>query len=304
MQSLNSDRPVLTSPEVLELSGDREVLPKFLRRPARFIGQLSLERLARSNTFKMFVAGAFVLGAGGFLMAERSDLRQHMASATTTAGFKVNNFVLNGSDQVDSEVVKMHIGPSLQGDLFDLDVEEAREAIARNSWIESATVRKVFPDTLVVDIVERKPVALWKSNDRIFLVSRDGIIIDEAREEHSVLPQVVGEGTNLAASDMLSTLARFPMINSRVAAYVRVADRRWNLNMRDGTKILLPEQDWKSSIASLYDLQARLEILDRDLIQLDMRLPDRLVVRLRPDVAQIRKAAIEKALSEVVGHKI
>ena len=110
------------------------------------------------------------------------------------------------------------------------------------------------------------------------------------------LPQVVGAGANLAASEFVSEVARFPKIVERAGAFVRVADRRWNIVLKDGLKILLPEYGWKESLVELSSLQSKQGILDRELVQIDMRLPDRMVLRLEQEDARERREYLENIL--------
>ncbi len=180
--------------------------------------------------------------------------------------------------------------------MFSFKVDAARDEVLNDPWVKSATVRKVYPDTIVVDVVERKPVALWQSKGEIHLISRDGFVISQAGPKHMNLPQVVGEGANMAAAEFLSVIGRFPSISQKASAYVRVAGRRWNVRINDGPQVLLPEADWQVALNELQVLQKEKELLDRDVVQIDMRLADRLVIKLDPDAAEIRKTAIQKSL--------
>jgi cell division protein FtsQ len=243
-----------------------------------------------------FVALATVCG-GLYLMQEDQIGGTALASAMSNSGFKVNNLVINGAESLDTDHVKASLAPLLQKSIFNVDADNARERISGIQWVKSSTVRKVYPDTLVVDVVERVPVALWKSDGDLYLISRDGFAIAKAEAHHMHLPQVVGDGANDVASEFLAVIDRYPQLVRRANAYVRVGSRRWNLVLDNGVTILLPSDEWRGSLNQLVDLQESRRILERDLEQIDMRLSDRLVFRLAPGAAKGRKENLKKIMS-------
>ena len=271
--------------------------------PQDSFSQNSFSNLFSSRAVRIALALSVAVPAAGFMAVRHETTGQMLASATTLAGFRVQNLVINGGENLDRQALKFLLGSELEKSLFEFDVEVARKRIKQNSRVAEATVRKIYPASVVVDIVEREPFALWKVDGVVNLISRDGAVISELGENQPMLPQVVGNGANAVASEFLATMSRFPMLAARMEAYVRVAGRRWNMVTREGTTILLPETEWQSALGELYELQARREILDRDLMQIDLRLADRLVVRMQPDTAQSRRIEIEK-LATSAGHKI
>jgi len=140
---------------------------------------------------------------------------------------------------------------------------------------------------IYVDITERRPYAIWQNQGKFQLIDRNGeVVTNEDVAAFSDLPLVVGLGAPPHAADMLAALAAVPDIKSRVAAMVRVGERRWNLQLKNNITIMLPEGHEAAALARLADLQTQQQLLDRPLLFVDMRLPDRLAVRPRPS-AQI-----------------
>lgn len=270
-------------------------LPRFVRRAIRFAQGLTPAGLFRNRGFQVFsLALVAVVGVGYFI--QNSDKNSLVASATSYVGFEANKLVVNGNNNLDINILQARLATQLGNSLFSFKVDAARDEVLNDPWVQSATVRKVYPDTIVVDVVERKPVALWQSKGEVHLISRDGFVISQAGPKHMNLPQVVGEGANMAAAEFLSVISRFPIISEKASAYVRVAGRRWNVRINNGPQVLLPEADWQIALGELQNLQLKKELLDRDVVQIDMRLTDRLVIKLDPDTAEIRKTAIQKSL--------
>ena len=152
------------------------------------------------------------------------------------------------------------------------------------SWVESATVERRLPGTLVVRLTERRPFALWQHQGRFVLIDRAGARVaeqDVTRDAaaFSQLPLVVGAGAPERAAGLLDQLAAQPDLKARVVAAVRVGERRWNLRLANGADVLLPEGAEAKAMARLMELHAAQALLDRPLQSFDLRLPDRMVVR-------------------------
>lgn len=271
-------------------------LPLFIRRGIRSFKGGTPFGLLRNRILRNGILSAFLIGGGVVLTDQNRAVGTAFASMTAKVGFEVSNLVVNGNQHLSKDDVSLILSNTLGRTMFGLDVEVVRDRLSDNRWIAAATVKKAYPDTLVIDVVEREPVALWKSGETLIVISREGIAIDEAAPQHMHLPQVVGAGANSVASQFLSAIAKFPELVARSDAYVRVAERRWDVVIDDGPKVMLPAKDWQDALSSLNVLQAEKAILDRDVTQIDMRLPDRLVLRLEPDAADIRRTTIEESL--------
>lgn len=276
-------------------SSKKRLLPRIARRVIRFIQGVTPKRLVTSKAVHVIALGLVAIGASGYFI-NTADQNSVMASASSHMGFEASKLVVNGNENLDINILQARLATQLGNSLFAFEVDEAREAVLNDPWVKSATIKKVYPDTIVVDVVERKPVALWQSKGEVHLIAKDGFVIGNAGPKHMNLPQVVGDGANMVAAEFLSAIGKFPKISQKASAYVRVAGRRWNVRLASGPQVLLPEFDWQYALSDLQDLQSQQRILDRDMVQIDMRLPDRLVIKLDSDMAEIRKTAIQKSL--------
>ncbi len=255
---------------------------------------LQLPFLKRRAVQLLILAGAVTFGSS--YLIKDSDKNRIIASMTSQTGFEASKLVVNGNVNLDINILQARLATQLGNSLFSFEVDAAREEVLNDPWVKSATIRKVYPDTIVVDVIERKPVALWQSKGELHLIASDGFVIAKAEQSHMSLPQVVGEGANMVAAEFLSVMNKYPAISQKASAYVRVAGRRWNLSMENGIQVLLPASDWEYALNDLQDLQNKKTLLDRDVLQIDMRLPDRLVIKLDPEMAEIRKTAIQESL--------
>jgi cell division protein FtsQ len=183
--------------------------------------------------------------------------------------------------------------------ILGFSVEGARQRIETLSWVEHVAVERRLPGTIYVDITERRPYAIWQNQGKFQLIDRTGeVVTNEDVATFADLPLVVGIGAPAHAADMLTALAAVPDIKSRVAALVRVGGRRWNLQLKNNITVMLPEAHEAAALDRLRDLQNQQQLLDRPLVFVDMRLPDRLAVRALPAAAAAPQAAPETKTPE------
>jgi cell division protein FtsQ len=145
--------------------------------------------------------------------------------------------------------------------------------------VQSARVERRLPNTIVVSLTERRPFAIWQFQGKFRLVDRAGQVVDQDLAEVKELPLIVGAGAPAAAAPLLDLVGKYPALLSRMVAAVRVGERRWNLRLNTGADVMLPEGAEQAALERLMTLHQGQALLDRPLKAVDMRLPDRLVVR-------------------------
>jgi cell division protein FtsQ len=216
-----------------------------------------------------------------------SDTRNALANS---AGFRITSVAINGRKQLSQDEVLATGGVNGHSSLLFLDAATVRDRLKADPWIADATVLKFYPGQLQIDIVERSAFALWQQDGRISVISDDGAVLEPYLSRRFVsLPLVVGKGAETRARDFLALLARYPQVKSVTKAAVFVGERRWNLRLKDGLDIRLPENDVGNALAELSRLDKEEKLFSRDIVTVDMRLPDRLTVQLSDDAAKARE---------------
>jgi cell division protein FtsQ len=239
-------------------------------------------------------AGLGIVKGGHFeqFVSSVSDARNAMANS---AGFRITAVAINGRKQLSQDEVLAIGGVNGRSSLLFLDAASVREKLKANPWISEATVLKLYPGELRIDIVERTAFALWQRDGRLSVISDDGAVLEPYVSQHFLkLPLVVGKGAETRARDFLALLARYPQINAVTKAAVLVGERRWNLRLNDGLDVRLPENDVGNALATLSALDKDDHLFSRDIVAIDLRLPDRLVVQLSEDAAKARDEALKK----------
>lgn len=230
------------------------------------------------------VAGlaALALLTVGVLAADPAARLRGVASAIshTGPGFTVADIQVEGREYTPREIFDQALGVRRGDATLGFDPAAARARLEASAWIASAHVERRLPGTIIVRITERRAFAVWQRDGRFSIIDREGTLMQSDNlGAFGPLPLVVGAGANEAAAGIIDLLRAQPGIAGRVEAAVRVSERRWNLKLTNGPEILLPEGHEAAAIARLAELQGRERLLDRPLAAIDMRLPDRLVLR-------------------------
>ena len=140
----------------------------------------------------------------------------------------------------------------------------------------------IHPSTLQVMVQERSPFAVWQSKGRTYVVDAEGVVLAPAlRDAYTDLPLVVGEGAAKNAAALVAQLAAHDDLNKQILAAIRVGDRRWTLKLLSGAEVMLPDDNVPEALASLVKLDGERRVLERDIATVDLRLLDRITVRLR-----------------------
>lgn len=227
------------------------------------------------------------------IVAQVQDICDTVANS---AGFGISEIALAGQHDVGREDILTLAGITSRSSLLFLDAAHMRARLMANPWIAEATVLKLYPGRLRIEITERKPFALWQKDGRVVLIATDGTVLESTvPRRFAALPQVVGQGAERAAADFLALLARHPGIARLVEASVLVAERRWNLHLQGGVEVLLPESDPARALMTLTDLERDRKLLSRDIVAVDLRLNDRVTVRLSDGAASARNEALKAA---------
>jgi cell division protein FtsQ len=245
----------------------------------------------------LFVAAALGYGAiaGGHVTNIVDWLTDARDRAANAAGFRIAAISLTGPKEVSREEILTTAGVTGHASLLFLDADAARVRLMANPWIADAAVSKLYPDRLQITITERQAFALWQQDGRVSVIATDGTVLEPFVEDrYRGLPLVVGKGAELQAKDFLAVVARYPEIRSELRAFVLVAERRWNLRLKNGIDVRLPESNVERAFDRLVMLDREKKLLSRDIIAVDLRLPDRVTVRLSEAATQAREDALKE----------
>jgi cell division protein FtsQ len=276
---------------------DRFVLPRRLRRPVRLLRRLGTgdfvppRYAATMATALLFAAtGAYGSWVGGRM----PDIAQAVTSRT---GFAVDQVRVIGHRETSEIDVLERLELSGWTSLVGFDVDAARDRVAALPWVQSASGRKIYPEMLEVRIQEREPFAIWQHRGDLSIIGRQGnLIVPFGGGRHAALPLVVGDGAAERAAAFVERVVRHPVLAAKVKGYVLVGGRRWNLKLSNGLTVKLPEFGADEAMAELERMEEENQLFERDVASVDLRLPDRVVVKMTTEAVKERQEAFAKAL--------
>src|SRR5215475_2347848 len=269
-----------------------------LRRWGMLLVNLKVPRGAGSSAAAVLLLASTSYGAvrGEHVPQIVANVQDFCDAAANGLGFQISEVALAGEHQVDRGEILALVGVTDRSSLLFLDAARARARLLTNPWIAEATALKLYPDRLRIEIRERLPYALWQKDGRVALIAADGTVLETvAPSRFGNLPLVVGKGAEQSAQNFLALIARYPTIAHATVASVLVAERRWNLHLKGGVEILLPEREPEQALRTLIDLERSDRLLSRDIVAIDLRLPDRVTVRQSEGAAAVREQALKDA---------
>ncbi len=259
-----------------------------VRVPKKLVSKLPVEQES-ANRLARWTFGLFALAIAG-VAAAAVDLPGRTWSALGEtmgeAGFRVRSVDVVGVRNMDSRPV-FQIALDQKSTAMPLvDVDAIRRKLLRYGWVKDARVSRRLPDTLVIDIVEREPAALWQDDKRLSLIDSDGVVLDKVKvTEMPDLPLLVGPGANARSRDLEALLGEAPNLRPQLESAAWVSRRRWDLNFQTGETVALPEgsAEARKALAKFARLDKSAGLLGRGILRFDLRVPGKMIVRLPAD---------------------
>ncbi len=229
----------------------------------------------------------------GFAAQTSNRIENAMLNKTAGWGFAVKNILVDGRHYTDADTLKAMINMERGDPIFAFHPSEAKDMIEKLSWVKTAHVERRLPDTIYIKITERKPMALWQRNQKLSLIDAEGVVLTD----HNLAPWknlmiVVGDDAPKKAQGLLKMLQLEPLIAKRVEAATLVGGRRWDLKLKSGAEVKLPEAELGLALRKLAVNHEEEALLDKDVVSIDVREEGRITVRTKPGAAQDFKAGV------------
>jgi cell division protein FtsQ len=261
--------------------------PGFLRRHCRRVMRVGVPAVVLAALWAAVQLSGSALGR-----AALDRTADKLLGASALLGLTVSDIEVEGRETTDRETILAALAAGPGTPILAVNPARAKAQLEALPWVHHAVVERRVPGTLYVRLVERKPLALWQHGGRIELIDRDGGVIPVTRlDQFAKLPMVVGDGAATHAAELISMLATQPDLAARITAAIRVGDRRWDLRIDNAIDVLLPADDPEGAWSRLASLERSTTILKREVQTIDLRLPDRLVLRVTPEAVKEAPAA-------------
>lgn len=207
--------------------------------------------------------------------------------ASLRLGFEIEEVWVDGLKRTDRYAALQAIGAVRGEPILEFNPEAARERLAALPWVKDAVVALALPRQIHVALTEREPLALWQIDRKLTVIDRDGDVIPGIDPlNYAGLPILVGKGADKQAAALFDLVAHQPAIADRLTAAVFIAGRRWNIRIDDRIDVRLPADAPEAALTRLAALEQEHSLFGKDIVAIDLRLEDRLIVRMAPGAAQ------------------
>jgi cell division protein FtsQ len=263
--------------------------------PKKIAKRLPVDQ-ARANKIAGLVFGAFLLAIGlVVLVALDIPAKAERAAGTAVgeAGFKVSGYQIVGINHMNRALVDAVVTDELRRAAAEagsakapqalVSVSEIRRRLLDYGWVKDARVSRRLPDTLVIDIVERTPAALWQNGGGLALIDSEGVVLDRVPvDKMPDLPLLIGPGANGQEQQLDGLMAAVPTLKPQLASASWVGGRRWDLAFQSGETVALPEGDEsaKAALVKFARVDKQSALLGRGIVRFDLRVPGKMIVRL------------------------
>ncbi|MEE9348288.1 MAG: cell division protein FtsQ/DivIB [Robiginitomaculum sp.] len=253
-------------------------------------GAMRMTMMAVATTIAVLTMGLWL---GGFLPDARQAGSDFTRGRLVAMGFVVQRIDVVGEGRIFEDEVRAALGINVNDYLFGADMREAQINVQKLSWVDDAMVRRLWPNRIVVHIIERQPVALWQQNGVVRVVDGEGLVIEAAlASDFAKLPLLVGPNAAAHSQSIYDALAQSPAVSKRLGAIIRVGDRRWDIALKDnGPRLKLPVDNVRAALTRIEEMQRSHRILDLDLETIDLRVSGRAILRPREARNIIRRSA-------------
>ena len=200
-------------------------------------------------------------------------------------GFRLQNISITGDNNLKKEDILNIINDKEYKTIFDVNLFKIHNNLLLNEWIETVKIERTLPSSIKIQIIEKKPVAIWQTKLGNKLITKDGSIISNvnATTFKNRLPIIIGEGANKNAFLILQILRKNPNLYNNVWSISYINKRRWNVHLKQGVIVLLPKKQIHAAWTKIDFLQRKYKILDIGLTEIDIRNQDQIFAKINFD---------------------
>tara|TARA_B100001939_G_scaffold200279_1_gene172137 strand:- start:3593 stop:4486 length:894 start_codon:yes stop_codon:yes gene_type:complete len=247
------------------------------------------------------VLGGIYAWQSGRLAALIETTQTALHERVAEAGLVVEDIQVSGQQNTSVEEIARALDLRQGQSIVSVDLKAMRDRVEQLDWVRRAVIARVMPNGLSVTIEEYQPAALWQVDGNLWIVTEDGHrITDQHLAKFAHLPMVVGRGAEKHLGTYLARLAAHPDLAAHIETAVRVGQRRWDLHLKQGVTIRLPEQDEDRAWRRFQRYVEDHNILNRNILVVDFRQQDRTIVRLTPEEAERRRLAAQNEDEESI----
>ena len=257
-----------------------------------------LKRLAvLGGVFVVLLVTGYYLTMSGYLGQIEGRTTRAFHDSMASNGFSVDNLLIEGRINTDRAGLKTLLDVSRGQSIFEPDLVDMKRKIEQLTWVKHVVIERHLPNTLTVRLIERRPLALWQRQNKLVVIDSEGTILTEINvEKFKNMLILVGDKAPQYAPELVAMIEVEPNLSSRVESAKWIGGRRWNLYLRNGVEVKLPEEDIGQAVRRLAEAQGEGHLMDKKVQSIDLRDPVRIIVQTEPGASSDHSAGskIEK----------
>ncbi|HEY9580569.1 MAG TPA: cell division protein FtsQ/DivIB [Rhizorhapis sp.] len=269
----------------------------------RLLGALPVSDATLHKFFTWMIMLLLAAAMGGFawFMGLPAMAQQEFSNLARNAGFEVRKVEVRGIERMDElPVYAIALGQHERA-MPSVDLASLRAQLMQLGWVEDARVSRRLPDTLIIDIVERKPAAVWQNKGKLALIDVNGKVLQPVNVSAMPdLPLVVGPNANQQTAELNALMEAAPALKPMLAGATWVGNRRWDLRFQTGETLSLPEgkEEASTALVNFARMDGVNRLLGRGILRFDMRDPDKFVLRLPKTQGTVAAKSKDSAVAE------
>ena len=231
---------------------------------------------------KRLMLASFGLGfltTAGLTYAERDWVITKLHQLSAEAGLKLRHIQVRGRSHISKDILLAKLDLELETPILRINLQDLHDRVSQIGWVKNVIIERRLPGTIHIVLDERVPLALLQNDSDHQLIDATGTVIEGADpRDFTHLKVVAGDNAAANAAPILATLKTEPELFSEVWAISFRSERRWDVYLKNGIEIRLPERDPISAWSRLAVIDREKAITSRDLAVIDLRIPKQLIV--------------------------
>ncbi len=239
----------------------------------------------------IFMGFAYALSSG-YLTQISGRITRSFHAQMVESGFVVTTVSVEGRKNANLQALKLIVDIEKGQSIFEPDIDDIQAKLQNVTWVKSATVERHLPNGIMIHIEEKVPMALWQHQGKLSIIDTDGQVLSDSNlGRFKNLMILVGENAPAQAKDLVSMISAEDNLKSRVESAKWIGGRRWDLYLKNGVSVKLPEDDLGQAVRRLAFAQGEAKLMDRKIQSIDLRDPLRIVVQTAPGAVEEYQAA-------------
>lgn len=215
-------------------------------------------------------------------------LRDGFFDATAKVGLHVTDITVEGRRRTQREDLLAVTQIAAGMPILRVDLDAVQTRIKKLPWVHNVTVVRRLPGIIHLQVREHEPFALYEEGRKTALIDKNGdVIIRNHLENFEHLPVLSGSGAPIRAQALMGMLQDYPVVRNRLVAAEWIGGRRWSLTLDHGGAVHLPAKHVQNALNRLMDLEREQRILAVENQSIDLRLPDRILLRPMGETSRV-----------------